>query len=106
VCVIHTTHAGELQSDVECGKCGNVKSAFDPMMDVSLELKGRGKDEEETLESCLQRFVLQVTSALSISLGPLDLRRTKSLGRRSKYHVPNVEQIHKYVLIISSLLLV
>ncbi|KAF5334866.1 hypothetical protein D9758_014272 [Tetrapyrgos nigripes] len=54
-CIIHSTFAGALQSDVTCGKCGNVTSTVDPMLDISLELK-EGKDGGDTLAGCLKRF--------------------------------------------------
>ena len=37
-CVVHQTFAGLLQSNVTCLKCGNVSSAYDPMLDISLDL--------------------------------------------------------------------
>ncbi|RKP27197.1 hypothetical protein SYNPS1DRAFT_13043, partial [Syncephalis pseudoplumigaleata] len=37
-CVVHTTFAGELQSDVTCLACDNVTTVVDPMMDISLDL--------------------------------------------------------------------
>ncbi|KAG0241154.1 hypothetical protein BGW41_006260, partial [Actinomortierella wolfii] len=38
-CIIHKTFAGVLQSDVTCLNCGNVTSAFDPILDISLDLR-------------------------------------------------------------------
>ncbi|KAF9580622.1 hypothetical protein BGW38_002657, partial [Lunasporangiospora selenospora] len=38
-CVIHKTFAGILQSDVTCLNCANVTSAFDPILDISLDLR-------------------------------------------------------------------
>lgn len=61
-CIIHSTFAGSLQSDVRCDKCGNVNNTIDPMLDISLELKGKngtGTDlptGELTLPACLRRF--------------------------------------------------
>ncbi|KAF6756816.1 hypothetical protein DFP72DRAFT_963469, partial [Ephemerocybe angulata] len=59
-CIIHNTFAGQLQSDVKCERCGNTTSTIDPMLDISLELKGRqGQAEasgENTLQACLRRF--------------------------------------------------
>ncbi|KAF9223270.1 cysteine proteinase [Gyrodon lividus] len=40
-CIIHQTFAGQLQSDVTCERCGNTTSTVDPMLDISLELKGK-----------------------------------------------------------------
>jgi ubiquitin carboxyl-terminal hydrolase 22/27/51 len=59
-CIIHSTFAGQLQSDVRCERCGNVTTTVDPMSDVSLELKGKTGEVvsgENTLEGCLRRFV-------------------------------------------------
>lgn len=49
---------GLLQSNVQCGSCNHVTSAFDPMLDVSLDL-GRqlGIQGENTLAQCLRRSV-------------------------------------------------
>ncbi|KAF8872581.1 cysteine proteinase [Infundibulicybe gibba] len=57
-CIIHSTFAGQLQSDVKCERCGNVTSTVDPMLDISLELKGKGNEvvSENTLAACLRRF--------------------------------------------------
>lgn len=69
-CVIHKTFAGVLQSDVTCLNCANVTSAFDPILDISLDLrptkrsksmsKVRGLNDERndgpnSLADCLDR---------------------------------------------------
>ncbi|KAI0058599.1 cysteine proteinase [Artomyces pyxidatus] len=51
-CVVHSTFAGQLQSDVRCERCGNNNSTLDPCLDVSLGL-GAGMN---TLAGCLKRF--------------------------------------------------
>ncbi|KAG0313453.1 hypothetical protein BGZ99_008859 [Dissophora globulifera] len=71
-CVIHKTFAGVLQSDVTCLNCANVTSAFDPILDISLDLrptrrsksglnKVRGMNDEKndgpnSLADCLDRY--------------------------------------------------
>lgn len=58
-CIIHSTFSGQLQSDVVCERCGNVTSTVDPMLDISLELKGKGGEPasgDNTLVACLRRF--------------------------------------------------
>lgn len=55
ICIIHSTFAGLLQSDVKCERCGNVAEKTDPMLDISLELKGETGGEDLTLASCLRR---------------------------------------------------
>lgn len=51
-----STFSGLLQSDVRCGSCGGVTSAFDPMLDISLDLKGQpGAFGVQTLAGCLRR---------------------------------------------------
>ncbi|KIJ52615.1 hypothetical protein M422DRAFT_26189 [Sphaerobolus stellatus SS14] len=57
-CIIHSTFSGQLQSDVKCGKCGNITSTIDPLMDISIELKGKGVENpaENTLAACLKRY--------------------------------------------------
>ncbi|EPS95951.1 hypothetical protein FOMPIDRAFT_152388 [Fomitopsis schrenkii] len=60
ICIVHSTFAGLLQSDVKCGRCGNVTTASDPMLDISLELQDKAGSghagHELTLASCLRRF--------------------------------------------------
>ncbi|KAI0926169.1 hypothetical protein AcW1_008405 [Taiwanofungus camphoratus] len=59
MCIVHSTFAGLLQSDVKCERCGNVTTATDPMLDISLELKditGGAVGQGLTLASCLRRF--------------------------------------------------
>ncbi|PVG04291.1 cysteine proteinase [Serendipita vermifera] len=58
-CSIHQIFAGKLQSDVKCGKCGHVNPTVDPMLDISLELKGIQEGKGTTLASCLRRFTGQ-----------------------------------------------
>ena len=58
ICIIHSTFAGLLQSDVKCERCGNVAEKMDPLLDISLELKGEsGSDQGLNLTSCLRRQV-------------------------------------------------
>ena len=42
-CIIHSTFAGQLQSDVTCERCGNVNTTHDPMLDISLEVERQGR---------------------------------------------------------------
>ncbi|KAH9925470.1 cysteine proteinase [Amylocystis lapponica] len=59
ICIVHSTFGGILQSDVKCERCGQVTSAADPMLDISLELKDKGGEaagQELTLASCLRKF--------------------------------------------------
>jgi ubiquitin carboxyl-terminal hydrolase 22/27/51 len=46
-CVVHQTFAGLLQSNVTCLKCGNVSSAYDPMLDISLDLLPSEKKKKQ-----------------------------------------------------------
>ncbi|KAF8230589.1 cysteine proteinase [Tricholoma matsutake] len=58
-CIIHSTFAGLLQSEVKCERCGTVTSTVDPMLDISLELEGKGgkvASGENSLAACLRRF--------------------------------------------------
>ncbi|EGN99482.1 hypothetical protein SERLA73DRAFT_168890 [Serpula lacrymans var. lacrymans S7.3] len=56
-CIIHSTFAGALQSDVTCERCGNITSTVDPMLDISLELKSKTSEAgDNTLAGCLRRF--------------------------------------------------
>ncbi|KAH8100805.1 cysteine proteinase [Cristinia sonorae] len=58
ICIVHSTFDGLLQSEVRCERCNNVTTTTDPMLDISLELKGKGGDSsnEFTLAQCLRRF--------------------------------------------------
>lgn len=58
ICIVHSTFDGLLQSDVKCEHCGNVTTTTDPVLDISLELKGKHGDigHEHNLISCLRRF--------------------------------------------------
>eukprot|EP00842_Homolaphlyctis_polyrhiza_P002241 jgi/Hompol1/3017/HPOL_003090-RA len=38
-CIIHQVFGGVLQSDVTCLKCGNVTTACDPILDISLDIR-------------------------------------------------------------------
>ena len=56
---VDSTFAGQLQSDVRCGSCGEITSAFDPMLDISLDLKTKAgvvADGENTLAKSLRRY--------------------------------------------------
>ncbi|RKP05041.1 hypothetical protein THASP1DRAFT_3426, partial [Thamnocephalis sphaerospora] len=57
-CVVHTTFAGELQSDVTCLGCGNVTTVVDPMLDISLDLNSvaRTNNDTNSLVDCLERY--------------------------------------------------
>lgn len=59
-CIVHTTFAGQLRSEVKCGKCSNVTTSADPFLDLSLDLRpGKnvttGLAKENTLAGCLAR---------------------------------------------------
>lgn len=65
-CIIHRSFYGKLQSDVTCEGCANVTTAFDPVMDLSLDLRIKAKKKAllldgaeptmQTLQECLERF--------------------------------------------------
>jgi ubiquitin carboxyl-terminal hydrolase 22/27/51 len=58
-CIIHSTFAGQYQSDVQCEKCHNVTSTVDPILDINLELRGKGGEvlqSDNTLGACLRRL--------------------------------------------------
>jgi len=56
-CIIHSTFSGSLQSDVTCDRCGNTTTTIDPVLDISLELKGKAGEAAsgDTLSACLRR---------------------------------------------------
>lgn len=66
-CIIHKSFYGKLQSDVTCEGCANVTTAYDPVMDLSLDLRIKAKKKAnvlldgaeptmQTLQECLERF--------------------------------------------------
>ncbi|ORY54749.1 hypothetical protein BCR35DRAFT_296635 [Leucosporidium creatinivorum] len=59
-CIAHSTFAGQLRSEVRCGRCGNVTNSTDPFLDLSLDLRGGAKvglpAGANTLADCLTRF--------------------------------------------------
>ena len=55
-CVIHSTFAGRLQSEVKCGSCDNVTTAYDDMLDLSLDIASTAVDGKTSLNACLDRF--------------------------------------------------
>ncbi|KAF9072688.1 hypothetical protein BDP27DRAFT_1319811 [Rhodocollybia butyracea] len=60
-CIVHSTFAGQLQSDVKCERCGNVTSTVDPILDVSLELKEKVLRDDKgnpvlSLGACLRKY--------------------------------------------------
>lgn len=80
-CIIHSTFAGQLQSDVQCERCGNVTSTVDPMLDISLELKGKGGEivsGENTLAACLRRCVACGSGGASMAQRTIGLRCLRS----------------------------
>lgn len=65
-CVVHSTFAGELRSDVKCGRCGNVTTALDPTLDLSLDIRSpksaaNAVEEASTLAACLDRCAAPAT---------------------------------------------
>ena len=50
-CMIHEIFAGQLQSEVRCGSCGNASTAVDAMVDLSLDIGG-----STSLFDCLDRY--------------------------------------------------
>ncbi|KIK70376.1 hypothetical protein GYMLUDRAFT_32380 [Collybiopsis luxurians FD-317 M1] len=57
-CIVHSTFAGNLQSDVKCERCSNVTTTVDPMLDISLDLKDKVARDNSVinLTACLQKF--------------------------------------------------
>ncbi|KAG9010510.1 hypothetical protein FRB94_010276 [Tulasnella sp. JGI-2019a] len=85
VCVVHSTFAGQLQSDVRCKNCGNVTSSVDLMLDISLDLGAKGQkpdNNEETLAGCLRRFTHPESLDLKCSKCNSSNETTKRLSIR------------------------
>ena len=54
-CIIHQVFAGILQSNVTCLTCQNVTTASDPILDISLDIKGFASNYS-TLAECLEKY--------------------------------------------------
>ncbi|KAJ7922392.1 hypothetical protein B0H13DRAFT_1983023 [Mycena leptocephala] len=96
-CIIHSTFAGQLQSDVVCERCGNVTSTVDPMLDISLELRGKAGEVmsgENTLTGCLKRYTQPE------KLGPKQYSCAKC-GRLRMYEVSKRLSIRKLPPVLS-----
>jgi ubiquitin carboxyl-terminal hydrolase 22/27/51 len=52
-CFVHRIFKGELRSDVTCLRCGNVTTARDPILDISLQVNDTST---HTLDDCLSKF--------------------------------------------------
>lgn len=48
-CVVHRVFSGQLKSIVTCGSCGNNSSAFDPIFDISLDLKANVTTDNDAI---------------------------------------------------------
>ena len=61
-CVVHQVFGGVLQSEVTCSTCHNSSQTFDPILDISLEIKNvsrKKKDNSTTsLTDCLDDYTL------------------------------------------------
>lgn len=82
-CVIHSTFAGQLQSDVKCERCKNVTTTVDPILDISLELKGKGGEiasGENSLAACLRRQALLLPLISGFSRASLQIYSTGEAG--------------------------
>eukprot|EP00743_Colponemidia_sp_Colp-15_P007913 GILK01008571.1.p1 GENE.GILK01008571.1~~GILK01008571.1.p1 ORF type:complete len:563 (+),score=55.31 GILK01008571.1:106-1794(+) len=59
-CIVHKIFSGLLRSDVRCTQCGHTSTAYDPFLDISLDIKDGTTESPNskpvTLEQCLLRF--------------------------------------------------
>lgn len=55
-CIIHTTFAGLLQSNVTCLRCRNVTTTCDPMLDISLGLRPVEKKKKQLPSSSSSNY--------------------------------------------------
>lgn len=91
-CVVHRAFGGRLRSEVTCQGCGKTSHAYDPFVDVSLDLRD---SSTMTLLGCLHRFTHPET------LGDEDRHRCdgcNAAGRSTKqftfHQVPSVLVFH------------
>ncbi|CED84224.1 cysteine proteinase [Phaffia rhodozyma] len=94
-CPIHTTFSGLLQSDVRCGSCGGITSAFDPMLDISLDLRNKGSEgkagsEGNTLKKCLDRYTSPERLGQQYTCGKCGLVSSDSTKQLSIKKIPPV----------------
>ena len=50
-CVIHQTFCGIMRSTVACSKCKTINSAYDPFIDLSLDVKSTGPKKKKSKEA-------------------------------------------------------
>lgn len=81
VCVVHSTFAGQLQSDVQCTKCGNVTTQTDLVLDISLDLGGKLGKDDNTLAGCLRRCVS--SSLIALPTQPANIKSLDSRAPRT-----------------------
>lgn len=69
-CIAHRSFSGSLQSTVTCSRCGSSTNTFDPILDISLELKSGAVQDKDlntlglppgrlSLAECLRRYTAQ-----------------------------------------------
>lgn len=109
-CVIHQTFCGIMRSTVACSRCKNVTSAYDPFIDLSLDVKSAGPKKSKKgqangmataqpqqiidLSECLDRF----TAAESLQAADYTCRTCdgpqNAIKRLSLSRLPAVLPIH------------
>ncbi|TPX72993.1 hypothetical protein SpCBS45565_g00311 [Spizellomyces sp. 'palustris'] len=81
-CVIHQTFSGLLQSDVTCSACHNVSTAYDPIIDMSLEVKrrpGAGRVTNGTTKKSAAKLAAAAAEEVQ-SVHASDARNRKPMG--------------------------
>lgn len=66
-CIIHKTFAGELQSEVRCGDCGNVNLSVDPLLDISLDIRA-AYSLAECFKRCARAPLRDMCRLLTVSV--------------------------------------
>lgn len=56
-CIIHQNFTGALQSDVTCSQCGTTSTAYDPFLDISLDLNSQFNFNSTNITSVLQSII-------------------------------------------------
>lgn len=124
-CIIHKVFSGSLESTLTCTVCGKNRKIVDPMLDVSLEIQDKQKDEKITLtdlHSCFRKYTrieeldvlyectscnkkTKVTKSLRLKKLPpvlsIQLKRFEHIGVSSKIDylvdIPSILDIKDYV---------
>ena len=88
-CIVHRELGGVLRSQLTCDTCQNSSSRFEPFFELPLDLS---RQEESSLEACLNAFVLPETLS-DVHCSQCDIQRV-ALKRLSLHVLPSTLALH------------